>query len=177
MILEIVGPDGAVHYTRPHDHVDVMEALKTLGYSVRPCPEQANLVSELRKEANINSLCGSEEFSALLNSAATQILALESRVKELEVRLNTGSLQPDYGAALFGIIGVCEAYQNTDFEGMDDDKRADLGYTCSMAVIRMASAALLENMAQFTSECLCRKCGKQFQLPSNDAPHICPSCQ
>lgn len=35
MIVEIVNPQGKVSYTRPHDHPDVMEALKTPGYSVR----------------------------------------------------------------------------------------------------------------------------------------------
>lgn len=35
MIVEIVNPQGKVSYTRPHDHPDVLEALKTPGYSVR----------------------------------------------------------------------------------------------------------------------------------------------
>ena len=34
MQVEILGPDGKVHYRRPHDHPDVWEALKTPGYSV-----------------------------------------------------------------------------------------------------------------------------------------------
>lgn len=33
--VEIIGPDGKVHYRRPHNHPDVSEALRTLGYSVR----------------------------------------------------------------------------------------------------------------------------------------------
>lgn len=131
MKLEIIGPEGAVHYTRPHDHPDVWEALNTPGYSVR----------------------GTGEKHAF------------------------ASLHADCNDALLGIIGVCEAYQNLDFEGMDDDRKVDVGWECSQAVIRMASAALRENTAQFTFECLCRKCGKQFQLPSKDAPHICPICQ
>lgn len=51
-------------------------------------------------------------------------------------------------AALLEIIGACEKYQNTDFEGMDDDQRANEGYKCSMEVIRIASAALQKNEAQ-----------------------------
>jgi hypothetical protein len=35
MQIEIIGTDGTVHYTRPHDHPDVWEALNTAGYSVR----------------------------------------------------------------------------------------------------------------------------------------------
>lgn len=127
-------------------------------------PTGEKLADQLRREAKINSVCGSLEWTDLLNRSA-------ARIEELERA--PGSLH----AALLGIIGICEAYQNTDFEGMDDDRRAELGYTCSMAVIRMASAALRENTAQFTYECLCRKCGKQFQLPTKDAPHICSSCQ
>lgn len=40
MQLEIIGTDGKVHYTRPHDHPDVWEALNTLGYSVRGTGEK-----------------------------------------------------------------------------------------------------------------------------------------
>lgn len=40
MIVEIVNPQGKVSYTRPHEHPDVLEALKTPGYSVR-CSESA----------------------------------------------------------------------------------------------------------------------------------------
>lgn len=111
MQLEIVGTDGTVHYTRPHDHPDVWEALNTPGYSVRGIGE---------KQAS-------------------------------------GSLQPDGCAALMGIIAICEEYQNTDFEGMDDDQRADAGYNCSMAVIRMATAAILEYMAQHNGQAHARR--------------------
>lgn len=34
--MEIVGPDGKVHYRRPDGHPDIAEALSTPGYSVRP---------------------------------------------------------------------------------------------------------------------------------------------
>src|SRR3990167_9827391 len=40
MQLEIIGTDGTVHYTRPHDHPDVWEALNTPGYSVRGTGEK-----------------------------------------------------------------------------------------------------------------------------------------
>lgn len=40
MHVEIIGPDGKVHYTRPHDHPDVLEAFQTRGYSVRGVEEQ-----------------------------------------------------------------------------------------------------------------------------------------
>jgi len=40
MQLEIIGTDGKVHYTRPHDHPDVWEALNTPGYSVRGTGEK-----------------------------------------------------------------------------------------------------------------------------------------
>jgi hypothetical protein len=35
MNVEIIGPDGKVHYRRHHEHPDVLEALRTPGYSVR----------------------------------------------------------------------------------------------------------------------------------------------
>ena len=34
MQVDILGPDNKVHYRREHDHPDVLEALKTPGYSV-----------------------------------------------------------------------------------------------------------------------------------------------
>ena len=35
MMVEIIGPDGHVHYRRPVDHIDVTEALVTPGYTVQ----------------------------------------------------------------------------------------------------------------------------------------------
>ena len=40
MQVEIIGTDGKVHYTRPHEHPDVLEALKTPGYTVRGANER-----------------------------------------------------------------------------------------------------------------------------------------
>lgn len=34
-IIEIVGLDGKVHYTRPYGHPDILEAIKTEGVSLR----------------------------------------------------------------------------------------------------------------------------------------------
>ncbi len=31
--------------------------------------------------------------------------------------------------------------------------------------------------SDYRYECLCRKCGKQFVLPSQNAEHVCPSCK
>lgn len=51
MKVEIIGTDGKVHYTRPHDHPDVLEALNTPGYSVRGTGEKqsssASLLSDI----------------------------------------------------------------------------------------------------------------------------------
>lgn len=38
-MVEIIGPDGKVHYRRPVDHPDVREAQSTPGYTVRPFRE------------------------------------------------------------------------------------------------------------------------------------------
>jgi hypothetical protein len=38
MTVEIFGPDGKVHYTRPAGHPDIAEAMKTPGYGVRLVP-------------------------------------------------------------------------------------------------------------------------------------------
>lgn len=35
-LVDIIGPDGKRHYTRPSDHPDVAEARGAQGYSVRP---------------------------------------------------------------------------------------------------------------------------------------------
>ena len=35
MQVEILGVDNKVHYRRPHDHPDVVEAMNTEGYAVR----------------------------------------------------------------------------------------------------------------------------------------------
>lgn len=34
-VVEIIGPDGKVHYRRPPCHADVTEAMRTPGYAVR----------------------------------------------------------------------------------------------------------------------------------------------
>jgi hypothetical protein len=35
MQVDILGPDNKVHYRRPHDHPDIVEAMNTEGCSVR----------------------------------------------------------------------------------------------------------------------------------------------
>ena len=48
MTIEILGPSGVVHYTRPADHPLVIEALTTPGYAVRwPGCRDMSLLAEL----------------------------------------------------------------------------------------------------------------------------------
>lgn len=84
---------------------------------------------------------------------AALLRKMQGKPEAVETEKAQGQFAPCPGcAALLEIIGACEKYQNTDFEGMDDDQRADEGYKCSMEVIRLASAALQKNEAQHNDQ-------------------------
>lgn len=49
---EIIGPDGDVHYRRPHDHKDIREALSTIGYSVRVPGRGMDILNDINLESS-----------------------------------------------------------------------------------------------------------------------------
>lgn len=52
MTVEVLGFDAKVHYTRPADHPDVMEALDTPGYAIRGGVAAWSVIQEALVESN-----------------------------------------------------------------------------------------------------------------------------
>ncbi len=70
-------------------------------------------------------------------------------------------------------------------ESVKDKIRMDwlLANSCIVinGIYRTSRESIDEAIASWPSpfryECLCWRCGNQFELPSKDAEHICPACK
>ncbi len=79
MEVEILGPEGNVHYRRPHDHKDVREAFGAVAYSVRIAAD-ATLRRLTIFEAS--SLLGDNSCRLEISDGGLVMRAIEGRIDD-----------------------------------------------------------------------------------------------